>query len=376
MITKKSSAIPLLLAGVMLSSAYADKKQDKDHCNPGCNVLPKGCPVLCASYVDVNCNNLMFDVGVLLEQFKVTGTQVAYTSTGSGTYNTLARNGIPLKPHFKLDWGVTLAAGYYFSHDDWFVKGRFDWLRSTASKSSTAGWNQAIVPVNIWETGMGFNGGNETTFERVSTHLAVNYFNLDIDLNRATFISNCVSLEPHIGLKSSWINYKHSVRFDTENNNGGSPSDIKRKISSDFWGMGPALGFNSVWSFLEDAGLFFDNNVALLFGKSTVKDNVWNVSDPEALSTSASSSPTVVTPAMRMMAGVQWDRSCFNNSQHITFRLGVDAACYWNQYQHIDVLSQALGTGPTTAVFDPKFLERDTDVLGIIGLVLEMKWDF
>lgn len=376
MVTRKSKAATLLLASAMLSGLHADQpvRKKSDDCNmAGCNVVPKGCPVLCTSYLDINCNNLMFDVGILLEQFKLTGTQFAFTSVGNAPFNSaLPRNAFPLKAHFKLQWGVTVAAGYYFSHDDFLLKARFDWLRSSGSKSAEAEYGQYIVPTYIWESGMQPTSAPITNFEKVDSHISVDYYNLDIDLNRGSFFSNCITLEPHIGIKSTWINYKHSINYDTENNTITTPADVSRKISSKFWGMGPAFGFNTVWNLIDDVGLFFDNNLAILFGKSKVKDDVSNVFNTDNLATHASSAPTVVSPALRAIFGIQWERTCFQNTQHLAFRIGADTAVYWNQYQHIDVSNEFV----TTTGSDPKFLEKNNDILGMIGLILEVKWDF
>jgi len=371
--------LPVVLATIALSSAVSAEHGDYD-------MKPNGCKgvTLCTAYPEcIECHNLHFDIGFLLEEMRVTNTTFGYKTEGQPV---LQPSGLAecvqcvemLRPSFDLDWGLTVSAGYYFDHDEWFLDFNFDWLNGKGKRRVTTCGTQYIVPTGI--SGCIFGQENIPAIDEIreaNARLRVNYFMLQGSLNRASYISNLVAIEPHWGLKVAWIDYKNETDFCAAQDEGTPSRFVSRTQKTNFWGIGPHFGLDSKWGLCDSWSLFCDNSIGLLFGTSCVNDrtNVNPAVPPTRGNnccldtiTKAHEKVRVMTPVTRAIIGIQYDKCICDDTQHVTFRAGLDTHYYWNQWQHINALTNANGYA--------RFFSVDNSSFSMLGLIVDFGWDF
>ncbi len=345
----------------MMSAVVADQANSNMSGSSSAQMCQMNNP--CTIYPTLNNGYAIhMDIGYLLEQFVLTGTDFAFTQDGSA-FNTLPEVAKVLRPKFNVASGLTAELGYYFEHDCWFWNTKFDWV----SRKGHGDWaasdsDDIVVPNTIWTPDM-ISGSDATYFTAVDSDLKVSYYNLQTDLNRGFYTTGNLAFEPHVGLKAAFIYYTGHTDFS-----GGSAGDyvLEHEQTTKFWGLGPDFGLNSQWNFTKHFSMFCDTTVALLCGGANVSDEV-EYNELEAYETHVKENPIVMSPAARIMLGFQYNSGMFNDSQNVRVRLGLDTSYYWNQVQHMVVSNQLNGS---------TFNLVDNGGFGMIGMLVELGWDF
>lgn len=318
--------------------------------------------------------------GFILEQVRVTGSQYAYTKNGNVLgASSLPASGKVLVPSFDLTCGVTAGLAYYFKDKNWTLKSRFDWISSTGKGSNSAESNSSVIPINIWRdqfiaglnADLGVAGYGHSRFN-------VTYYNLNSYINRALYIDKNFTLEPNVGLKLSFIYDKVTSTFTGNGSDAAFSSStqlnsntLTRKQETHFWGIGPSIGLNSDWNIYHKLSLFFESTASILLGYSHAKDHV----SYSAFSSSATSSSTpqlpVFSPTLQTLLGLKYERTFFQNSQKLIARLGWDSSFFWNQWNHINTVSEATFNSSLDS-----FQLQEGDTFGLTGLLGNLTWNF
>ncbi len=352
---------------VMMTAGYADQTTSSQtssmpHCMP---------TEMCSAYPMLNNGyNVHMDIGYLLEQFVLTGTDFAYTLANGG-FDVAGDQTFPvsskiLRPKFNVASGLTAELGFYFEHDNWFLNSKFDWVSRKGHRSFTAVGSEQVVPFSTYTTNLLGGTSDVHAFAYAKDKLKVSYYDLQIDLNRGTYVTKSFALEPHTGLKAAWIYYTDDQTFASSSDLATAATVLGQTNTTSFWGLGPDFGLNSTWVFGSGFSMYCDTTVALLCGGANAKfDASYNGS--ELYEVYASERPIVFTPTARAVLGFQYNSAMYDNSQNVRVRLGLDTAYYWNQFQHV----------ANTASYEGQlFSLADQGSFAMIGLIVELGWDF
>ncbi len=358
MIGYSRKGFPVLIASIAVSAAaFAGTGEMKTN---GC----KG-PSMCHTRPDVDSNDFMIDVGFLLEQARVTGNMYAYTLDGgvAAGANTQATNG--RRPQFNLDWGLTVAVGRHFEHDDWDLKIHFDWIQTTGKDSTSTEFSQILIPVNMRSVNALTTSTNFVSADVGSSKHRIDYYMFDVMLGRGNFMSGCFAITPHVGIKAAWINNTVTNKFT-----GGTVGTdaVYMKRGDDFWGVGPQVGVNGNWGMSEGIGLFCDNSMAILLGYAKINDHSWSSAAANTLTmTYNEGSIAVLSPALKTFLGLQYEKPVYYGCQHIRIRGGWDTSFYFNQFAHSMILNET-----PNALFHTD----ENNTFGLTGLRIDLCWDF
>ena len=325
-------------------------------------------------------NDWYFTAGYLLEQVRLTGTQYAYRKNGNAIGATaLPAVGTILEPSFSLTSGLTAGFAYYFCNKNWTFKSRFDWIQSTGKGSQAIGYNDNIIPINIWrdqlfapvDADLGVAGRGISKF-------TVSYYNVNFDLHRELYIDENFSLMPHVGLKLSFIYDKAVTKFTGNGfDTAFSPTThlntatLKRRETSDFWGIGPSFGVDTNWRLFSDVSFFFEGGVALLLGTAKDTDSVSCTAFASSSTASSSPSSPVFSPAAQSLIGFKYERMIYCDTQKVIGKIGWDSSIYWNQWNHINTKSE----GTFNSSLDTFQLQQG-DMFGLTGLLISLTWNF
>lgn len=343
--------IPVIVASLMVTSGIHAGQEALD-------TMPNGCKgvTLCSDRANIDSNGYEFDIGFLYEQFRLTGDDVGYTIAIPGTYNQPAAGAVTVPgnqstmqyPTWNMKWGVTIGVGYQTPHDDWAVNARFDWIQGSGGVSSSA----LSGPVDVWQDGM---VSATVPFAGLVDNLTINYYNVDGAVTKGVYFSGCFALEPHMGIKATWIQYKDQTTYG---------STYNRYMNTNFWGVGPAFGINTIWGLANGLSLTYDINTALMFGYNAMDSRFV---DALAQQPGVNGNNQVFAPALRSILGLRYDKDVYCDRQHIFIRAGWDTSIYFNQWNHIVVSNESVVTTYHTSF---------NNYFGMTGLIVDFGWSF
>ena len=318
--------------------------------------------------------------GFLLEQVRVTGAQYAYTKNGNAIGGTaLPASGEVLVPNFDITWGFTGGFAYYFEEKNWTVSSRFDWLSSTGKGTNIADSDSNVIPINLWrDQFFSATSSDLGVAGFAKSHFEVSYYNVNIDLNRALYIDRNFSIEPHMGFKLSFIYDEVKSEFSRNGSDTSFAStthlnsnELKRRQGTNFWGIGPSMGVNTNWDLCSDLSLFFEGATSVLLGYSKAEDHLSYSALANSETDSYSPHISVFSPTLQTLLGLKYEKAFFQNTQRIIARIGWDTTFFWNQWNHINTVSE----GTFNSSIDT-FQLKEGDTFGLSGLLLNVTYEF
>ena len=370
------------------------------------SIKPNGCkgPNLCSSYPILDSCGWQFDVGLLYQQMRVSGAEIAnaVVQKNIGTIPVVAQDYVNFSNTnvlfgFNVDAGLKIGAGYYFENDDWLFLANFEWLRSTASFDGEFAPPGIYLPSEYQTVYATVSAKKPVAFQEVAASLDVDYFLLDVVLAKGSYFSGSFTFEPFSGIQSSWVSYytQKSFSHDYHNTNQEDNNDDGWLSSSqfwssttnvNFWGVGPEVGFNASYYMMGGWSIYSTMNAAVLFGQTTLfnANGIVNTTVPPTFN-HASDSDNVVCPATRAILGLQYDKDTYCDRQHVRIRVGFDARYIFNQYPTVNYsqeyvynnIQQTVSQTPLTYRYTqarPNF--EDNNGFGMVGLILDVAYDF
>ena len=339
-------------------------------------------PSYCKAPSCENKGKWYFEAGLLLEQARVSNSLVAlHHYSGDGTSQPL-RTDDTIRYTFDVDPGLRLALGYETNHDNWLFSAGFEWMSTEANvEESISGGVSSGGDYRASDFPYIFYGTNTTSpilFQKVNASLNIDYFLLDVCLNKGTIISNYVSYEPFIGLEASWIYYNasRSMLDDASTTPTIMPANTSFLETSNvnFWGVGPMAGTEANYAFRSGWGIFSIANVAVLFGNNNLLNRSGFVTTQTVpLYDRTTDQSLVISPTIRGIFGINYKTTSFCGEHLMGFKLGMDARIYFNQYPVILYrASEAYSSSSTRLNSFPTIIDNGT--FGMIGAVLDFNY--
>lgn len=295
---------------------------------PNCCVGPTLCTSNPLKEKDCDYGYWIAEVGFLWEQVRLTGSQFGYSQLIEIVPPAVVVTETLLRPSFDLDWGVTAGLGWYLLEDQWMIKACFDWLESTAKKNRDDG---AFVPANIVDniSGGAFPLGRANAFQ---TRLRIDYYMLDVMLFRGSYVSGCVALDPHAGVKTAWFYYRGNYNFEQT----AEELLLQRDLHTNSWGVGPEVGLDLDWNLVSGCFLYAESGLALLFGNTKPRntDN-FDRGTTDILIIGKESRDDCI-PSARITLGLRFNM-CFCEDSLVGYvKVAFDSVFYWNQFDQIN----------------------------------------
>jgi Legionella pneumophila major outer membrane protein precursor len=202
------------------------------------------------------------------------------------------------------------------------------------------------------------------------------HFNtLDGEIGREFFLSKHLTMRPFFGIRGAWINQKLKTQYHYDVTAvdpgffGFTSSEIHRgevntctTFKNNFTGVGPRIGFNTLWMIGSGFGFYANAAISLLWGEFDVKANtnmafcaaLDSVEFPLDLDTGSTelSMTTVINDCARLKfkdefhstkaatdlaLGIQWQGSFADDRVGLMIQIGYDNHIFFNQNQIIAV---------------------------------------
>lgn len=323
--------------------------------------------------------NWFFTFDILYWHAKAGGTEYAYTLEPN-TQAGLPPNVLPpvdgqtKDNDFSWDLGLKVGLGYKLPHDDWDIYANYTWFDTEDSSSSTKAAPSALAPhksvVNFLA-------------HKAKSHFDIGYNNVDLELGRSYFMSSRMSVRPHIGVKSAWVDLDQDVIYTlgeafVPGILGGF--DTKTKAHLRFWGVGPRAGINTRLHLGYGFSLYGDAAGSILYGyfktrhRETFPPHLVQLTDGNGEVIKVKHKFHRFIPYANLNLGLAFNRFINEEKQHIGFKLGYEVQYYWrvNQMKQPEDFSQTQTFATNFRVQLTNFSE-DVMFYGITG---EFRLDF
>jgi len=187
-----------------------------------------------------------------------------YAWTGIVDEASVPRDANPSKgrikaPDFHFAPGFKVGLGLTFKHDGWDLYSRYTWLNAHSHTHATAQPKTGLVSTFPFSA----TGASGFPYNTASVKWEQEFSVLDLELGRNFFISKRLTLRPHVGLKSDWIEEEFHEHYFLQVNTSILDTSVHRK--ENVWGIGIRGGLNSVWHFVKSFGLYGDITVTALW---------------------------------------------------------------------------------------------------------------
>jgi hypothetical protein len=372
-------------------SAFTDEIAANDSCNPKPKPKPvcEPCvrkamqPIVLTSSRPCNDSGFYFFADFLYWHADVGSSDWAFVNNNTTASVAAGPN---KDVNFKWNFGFRVGFGIDMDHDQWDTDIYYTWFRGTTSSDSSDNAVSVVAPALANSLDSNYAG----TFTAGSAKDKLNFNVLDWELGRWFYVSNSISLRPHMGLKGAWIDLK-----ETESLTGGlvggvgAPTAYSVNNKTKSWAIGPSAGVNSNWYFGSGNtadmrsghsgevksrpmfSFFADFAGALMFShfKNTHSETATTAS---ALPGAGGFSPSNLTrnqvvPVLTSIAGFAFD-TCFDcDKMHFGIRVGYEFQWWFRENQRLFV--------DTTSATSPRYV-RTADDLALQGLTVDFRFDF
>jgi hypothetical protein len=352
----------------LVAGKMSDRNNNDNNCCKPCKPCDKKPPIM---PVVLTTARPCYDAGVYL----FADALYWYTDVGTNDWafvnsntTTSVVSGSGQHAQYKWNWGFRAGIGFDMGHDQWDTNFYYTWLRAKTSSNGTS-FSVAAPALGIDEVGVA------GTYTAGSSSGKFHFNVVDWELGRWFYISQSISLRPHVGAKGAWFTLS-----ETESYTGGAATASAASISnhSKSWAVGPSAGLNTNWWFgnvnNHHFSIFGDFSSSLLFSqfKNSFSDTVTTTSvTPGAggLSISSKHDNTAI-PVMTALMGLGWD-TCFScETMHLGIRVGYEFQYWFNQIQRTKVTSRVAAATPLEQY------QRVTNNLALQGLTIDVRFDF
>ena len=264
-----------------------------------------------------------------------------YVGQSNGA-NILVSTKVDFKePDFEYDPGVRVAAGYDFGHSNWDVN--LGWTYHYSDVSDSSGSEDRPLS----QVATKFQTFSNTVYNIVASTTAkadwqVRLNSLDLEFGYDHFFSKQFSIRPHFGLKAAWIDMHYNVAYTNmiDSVAGNILNSGSMRTHSDFWAVGPRMGFDSYLHIGWGFSLYGKFAGALIYGEydSSTKFSFNRQAVPPFNITGLDSYPLQHKDYSRLRAmtemsiGLEWGY-CFSNEYYLGLHIGWENQYWLNQME-------------------------------------------
>ena len=249
--------------------------------------------------------------------------------------------------HFHYGPGVRAGIGYYMPHSDWDLFAQWTYLHPIARKKINGFNNYNLSSGAIGDYFFPTRSVESLTpLHGADGHWGVVYHTATLELGRVFSFNRWLSLRPHFGLMSAWINQKIKVEYDHFTTGPVvEPERILVKQRNNFWGIGFRAGLDTRWPLSQGFSIYGNFAAALLWGHFHLSDH--QAGDPSTVFgsnqarfiSSIFSSIERLRPNLQAALGLRWDKYIKKNRYHWGVNVGYEFNEWFDQNELYRIVS-------------------------------------
>ncbi|MEI8300607.1 MAG: Lpg1974 family pore-forming outer membrane protein, partial [Chlamydiota bacterium] len=225
------------------------------------------------------------------------------------------------KPGFKLTVGMN------WEYDSWELFANYSYLHGSQHSSvASSSVNTGIIPLlsyapnnSVLASSVFYTPGGAVGFvSEAKASWSFFYNNINLELAKSIPLFSYFVLHPHFGFQASWqkqhfhASYYVSSLINSSTNLGNNQAIFSQK----FWGIGPRVGFDSLWQCCNHLGFFANTAFSLLYGKfhgkSTSYDTNVTAGYTHVLIAKNIYKPTTLSPVLELNLGAASEWMLYN----------------------------------------------------------------
>ncbi len=300
------------------------------------------------------------------------------------------------EPHMKWEPGFRVGAGFNFGmYDYWDLNLNYTYYYGKGGGQICECGEVATVAPQWYPALL----GGVASFAKVKWCL--NYDVLDLELGRHYFVSEALSVRPHLGLRGAIIRQKYDANYAGEfsyTNSTPTPSTISTGTTptsfdakNNFGGGGIRTGAGLLWHLSPHWGINGQISGSLLYGNFDIDETVYG----GAMTTDAFGTPLLQNPKYKIRdnyhrirtnleaaLGLQWEKHFVCTGNNLSFGVFYELSQWYRQNEllqftqttdssYLTTLTKSLRNDNTSITAD----ERDGD-LGFQGVSFRFRFDF
>lgn len=379
---------------------------------PCCVPQPRA-PICCECYVpsfyDMQCNvGLFVDVEFLYwyaNETDLSYAALAQTSTVT-TQSTPTTATLPVSyQHLKSRWEPGFRVGLGWNMDDgWDLYLNYTWYQNNKKSTTSVDAFTTEFPAlgayavnSPWSNKAFFLANDaDTLFNSVSGKWHMRFNQVDLEMGRRYYLSQCFTMRPYAGLRGAWIHTDFNVSGFAQQAviSGTTPAtgtysfNTSDKFRNRNWGVGLLAGFQPAFYFTEEFSLYANADMALLWGQlngrikrnyTSTRNSAGVMSSDLNAATSASNNSSGMQPVLDLGIGLRWETNWCDNQYAFSLDAGWEHHVWFDQNSRVKLISPVIdnnanfsgGTGRSNL----SYTEEITD-LAMGGFVLRARFDF
>lgn len=275
--------------------------------------------------------DLFLMVDVLAWNAHQNGMPIAVTNKG---LNVGLSNAHAKTIHSHWNAGFRAGIGYNMPHDGWDINLMWIRLNTFGDKKIHSKTNRYVFPTLAHPTDTLLFG---LPCLKASSHWTTRFNQLDLDMGREFFVSKWLTLRPHFGLRTDWINQRWNTTYNNAIVNT-LPNRVKVRYHDEWWGLGLEGGLDTQWGLGSGWSLFGNLAAAIVYGFHEInmkqKDSIpqGNTSSSGVL-VKMSEVYRVSHPILDLMGGLRYDHMFANDQFHLGLEVAWEHHVYFSQNQ-------------------------------------------
>jgi hypothetical protein len=289
--------------------------------------------------------------------------------------------------HLKAKWGpgVRLGVGANSGCDGWDYYLNWTYFHNKSRNSTSASFAGQIPEssesgvLDLWQT-----PALTPIYDKVSAKWRLNFNQIDLELGRKYWLSECFNLRPYVALRGAWTRTRFEVKGALGPKTISSTltqERVKDRFKNTNWGVGFLAGLQPTWYFCSNFALYGDLDVALTWGEFESKKKARYI-DSLSASSSAGSSFDIsntsredfysMNTIVDLGIGLRWEETWCCNQYRTSLDLG------WEHHVWFDHSLRHKPIGSVTnGIFE--YFTNTVDVPSNLvygGFVLRARFDF
>ncbi|QVL57595.1 MAG: hypothetical protein KFB93_00530 [Simkaniaceae bacterium] len=232
------------------------------------------------------------------------------------------------------DWapGFKVGLGLNMGHDGWDILAQYTWLH--ASDSRTQSGDFVYAPESL-----PFDDGPTIAGTKNTSNWDLKFNVIDLELGRNFYLSQFLTMRPHIGLKGTWQDHdwksKYFVSDYTVSAQDAAGANVDVPFTGPFhndrrfevWGIGVRGGFNVAWYMSKDWSIYGDLALASLwtnYYKSTQKIDLDDTTTGNTRGFINVDNDNVYTckSIIELELGLRWETWFYDDNYHFAIQAG------------------------------------------------------
>lgn len=313
------------------------------------------------------CGSLFFTADFLWWRAENHGFSYAYN-----VVDEVSNIGKVVRVNPKWDPGFRFGFGWNTTHDNWDLYANWTWYHNKSKDNRT---RDDLTQALFGET-QGFYVMHPLDFTgpfldvTATWNLRLNA--IDAEMGRGMWVTKCLGVRPHWGVRAAWLDQKFHDHFSTPSNAPVAAVDfdeLKFSGKNNYWGIGPRAGFHAEWHMPCGFSFLGRTSASVLYGKTRTNYKTETFLDGDVDFTTErqiSDNFWQLVPTLQLLLGMQWD-TCFKcDTMYYAISVSWETNYWWNQNNVPVALDGYIPPVPTVGN-QPVTME---------GLTVNMEWDY